>query len=81
MSFGENSTRAKVTEAYDPPLVGAEFDRASRGSESYVKDFKPLTLGVLTMEKGRGNLTLRAMEIPGTQVMDVHSIVLNLLEE
>jgi hypothetical protein len=68
----------KTTEAHDPPLVGAAEDRVSRGGESYVKDFKPLSLGVVEVKKGRGPLTLRATSIPGQGVMDVRSVVLTL---
>lgn len=81
LGFGQATVQVRVTEAHDPPLLGKAFDRVSRGSESYVKDFKPLVLGVLEMEKGRGSLTLRATEIPGTQVMDVRSLVLTAVDE
>jgi arylsulfatase A-like enzyme len=67
-----------VAEPHDPPLRGAEHDRVPRVGESYVKDFKPLRLGVLTLEKGRGQLTLRALHIPGKQVMDVRAVSLVL---
>ncbi len=80
LSFGESRIWKKLTEAHDPPLRGAEHDRASRGSESYVKDFKPLPLGRFRLEQGRGPLTLRALEIPGKQVMDVRYVVLKLVE-
>ena len=71
--------KGKVAEAHDPPLIGAAFDRASRGSESYVKDFKPLRLGTFRLEKGRGELTLRALGIPGRMVMDVRAVALTRL--
>ena len=60
----------------DPPLYGAEDDRAKRGSESFMKDFKPLRLGAISLQKGRGELSLHALEIPGSEVMDVHSVTL-----
>ena len=69
---------AMTTTAHDPPLVGAAHDRVSRGGESYVKDFKPLALGVVEVKKGRGTLTLRATDVPGKGVMDVRSVVLTL---
>jgi hypothetical protein len=69
----------KVNEPHDPPLVGAEFDRVTRGGESYVKDFRPLRLGTFQLEKGRGELTLRALVVPGRQVMDVRAVMLTLL--
>jgi len=80
LSFNDSRIRGKVTGAHDPPLFGAENDRTPRGSESYVKDFKPLRLGVLSLEKGHGQLTLRALDVPGKQVMDVRYVVLTLLE-
>lgn len=80
LSFNGSQIRTTVTEAHDPPLRGEEHDRVSRGSESYVKDFKPLRLGTLRLEKGRSLLTLRALEVPGKQVIDVRSVVLTLLD-
>ena len=56
-----------------------EHDRVVRNGESYVKDFKPLRLGVVEFKAGRGLLTLRALKVPGKQVMDVRLILLKLL--
>jgi len=81
LAFGDRRVQGKVTEAHDPPLEGAEHDRFPRDSESYVKDFRPLRLGTLQLEQGRGLLTLRALEVPGRQVMDVRCVALALLEE
>ena len=78
LRFNRSRIQGKVTEPHDPPLVGAEFDRASRGSESYVKKFRPLRLGVFRLEKGRGQLTLRALDVPGKQAMDVRAVMLTL---
>jgi hypothetical protein len=78
IGFKENRLEGAVTEAHDPPLVGAEHDRVQRDGESYVKDFKPLRLGVMTLEKGRGQLTLRALQVAGKQVMDVRAVTLTL---
>ncbi len=80
LSLGSSRVREKVTQPHDPPLVGAEFDRYDRGSESFVKDFRPLGLGTIRLEKGRGQLTLRAVEVAGGQVMDVRSVKLTLLK-
>jgi arylsulfatase A-like enzyme len=73
LSFLGSSVRGKIAEAYDPPLVGAADDRVPR-QESYVKDFRPLRLGALALKKGRGRLTLRAVETAGKQVADVRYI-------
>lgn len=78
LSFLGESVAAKVSPGWDPPLIGAEDDRVPRG-ESYVKDFKPLQLGTIRLNKARGRLTLRALNIPGKQVADVRYIVLTLL--
>jgi len=80
LHFNKSRIQGKVTEPHDPPLVGAEFDRVPRGSESYVKEFRPFNLGVFRLEKGRGQLTLRALDVPGKQVMDVRAVMLTLLK-
>lgn len=80
LSFQGSRLAGKVTEAHDPPLQGMANDRVPRGGESYVKDFKPLRLGEITLEQGRGSLTLQATQVPGKQVMDVRAIVLTLMK-
>ena len=72
--------KGKVTEPHDPPLRGAESDRTDRGSESFVKDFRPLKLGLINLPKSRSQLTLRALEVPNNNVMDVRLILLTLLD-
>ena len=79
MSFLGSRLEGKVLKANDPPLRGAENDRVPRKGESYVKDFKPLHLGTIELPKGRGLLTLRALSVPGKQVMDMRAVVLALL--
>jgi arylsulfatase A-like enzyme len=73
LSFGDSRTQARIGAAHDPPLIGAAFDRVPR-AESYVKDFHPLRLGALRLEKGRGLLTLRALAIPGKLAADVRYV-------
>ena len=80
LSFLGSGLERKVSEANDPPLLGADNDRVPRQGESYVKDFKPLRLGTIELSKGRGLLTLRALSVPGKQVMDVRSVQLTLLK-
>jgi hypothetical protein len=43
-------------------------------------DFKPLRLGNFELKQGRGLLTLRALSVPGKQVMDVRLVLLTLLD-
>jgi arylsulfatase A-like enzyme len=80
LGLGEARLRAKVSEGHDPPLVGVADDRVPREGESYVKEFRPLVLGLMELPAGRGLLTLRAVEIPGEHVADVRSVVLRLVE-
>ena len=80
LRFNQSLIQGKVTEPHDPPLIGAEFDRVPRAGESYVKDFRPLRLGVFGLEKGRGELSLRALIVPSKQVMDVRAVALTLLK-
>ncbi len=79
LSFRGESTKAKVAEAHNPPLEGADQDRVPRET-SYTKDFRPLKIGSIRLEQTRGQLTLRATAIPGRQVMDIESIALRRLE-
>jgi hypothetical protein len=74
LSFNDSRIRAQVDQAHDPPLRGGEHDRVQR-QESYVKDFQPLKLGTMRLRKAAGELTLRALEIPGSQVMDFRLIM------
>ena len=78
LQLGDSRLRAEVSQPHDPPVRGAEHDRVKR-QESYVKDFRPLRLGRIQLEKGRGQLTLRAIKIPGKQVMDFRLLMLTRL--
>ena len=76
LSFKQARVSGKIAPAWDPPLKDKE-DVLPR-SQSFSKDFRPLTLGTIKLEKGRGPLTLRALEIPGQQVADVLEVKLTL---
>jgi len=76
LRFGKNKLSGKITIPNDPPLRGMEYDRVKR-MESYVKDFKPLKMGTIHLQKGRGLLILKALDIPGSQVMDFRLMMLN----
>ena len=80
LSFNGASTTTTVSEAWDPPLRGEEHDRAKREAESLVKDFKPLKFGTFDLKPGRGELTLKALSVPGKSVMDVRLIFLTLVK-
>lgn len=80
LSLGAAKWTGTVSEAHDPPLRGAKEDRVPRQGESYVKDFKPLSLGVVEVPAGKGTLTLRAPKVPGAAVADVRAIELVLVK-
>ena len=46
-----------------------------------MKEFRPLKLGTMRLQKGRGLLTLRATDIPGKSVMDLRLVTLTLRKE
>ncbi|MBN9121106.1 MAG: arylsulfatase [Planctomycetes bacterium] len=80
LSLGAAKWAGTIAEAHDPPLRGKERDRVPRTGESFVKDFRALSLGVVELPAGKGTLTLRAAKVPGTQVADVRQIELVLTE-
>lgn len=80
LDFNGSSVHKTVTEANDPPLIGAAIDRVPRTAESYVKDFKPMSLGTFDLKAGRGQLTLHALKVPGKGVMDVRMVELVLVK-
>ena len=70
LAHGPTSISFSIAEAHDPPEYGMEEDRDPR-IESYVKDFRPLSLGEINLEKGRSMLTLSATDLPGAGGIDV----------
>ena len=80
LSFKDSKITGEVVEAFDPPLRGMENDRVER-VESYVKDFKPLPLGVMHLRKGSGMLTLKATSVPGNQVMDLRMVMFKRVDQ
>jgi Sulfatase len=73
---GDVRTSAPVTEPHDPPLRGAAEDRVPRKAESYVKPFKALPLGTVSLPAGRMTFELRALSIPGKLAADTGGITL-----
>jgi hypothetical protein len=79
LSFNDSRLQATIDTAYDPPIRGGEHDRVKR-QESYVRDFKSLKLGTIKLKKGPGQLTLRALKVPGSQVMDFRLLLFTRVE-
>ena len=66
LEFNGSRCSRVVNEDHDPPLMGVENDRVVR-NESYVKRFKPLDLGTMQLEVGKGELVLTVPDIPGDE--------------
>ncbi len=67
-----------ISEPWDPPLKGKQLDRFPR-EESYVKDFRPISLGTLELLEGPQVLTLKALAITGDFAPDIRLLVLKSL--
>jgi hypothetical protein len=78
LSLGQSKLTGKVTPGWDPPLYTNQDTIPRPPAESKMKEFKPLSLGTIRLERGRGTLTLRALEIPGKSVMDMRLVTLTL---
>jgi len=79
LSLGASAVSGKITEAFDPPLVGAESDLCPRG-EGYVKDWREFAFGEFQLPAGRGTLTLAATKIAGERAIDIRDVRLTLLD-
>jgi hypothetical protein len=78
LSFEGTLLKGKVTEAWDPPLL-ADQDVVPRGTgESVMKVFRSMTLGEVRLEPGKGELKLRATDIPGKSVMELRRVTMTL---
>ena len=80
LSFNNSQLTGKVAPGWDPPLDTNQDTVPRPPGESQMKEFRPLRLGAVHLDKGRGLLTLRALEIPGDCVMDVRRVNLTLKE-
>jgi arylsulfatase A-like enzyme len=78
LSFNGAKLAGKVAPGWDPPLYTNQDTLPRPAAESKMKEFRPLNLGSVRLEKGRGQLTLRATEIAGKTVMDMRQVTLTL---
>jgi len=79
ISFRDSKLTGKVMPGWDPPVYTNQDTIARPPAESRMKEFRPLMLGRMHLDRGRGLLTLRALETAGKSVMDVRAIHLTLL--
>jgi arylsulfatase A-like enzyme len=79
--FEDNRLSGRVEPGWDPPLYTNQDTLPRPPGESPMKEFRPLKLGTMNLKSGPGELTLRALEVPGKSVMDVRRVTLTLLPE
>jgi hypothetical protein len=79
LGCGASRLTGKVTPAWDPPLITDQDVIPRPAMESILKDFHPLSFGTVKLEKGRAPLSLRALSIPGKEVMHLRGVTLTLL--
>ncbi|MEN3942127.1 arylsulfatase [Prosthecobacter sp. SYSU 5D2] len=80
LRFKDSRLSGKVSPGWDPPLYTNQDTLPRPPAESTMKEFRTLNLGEMKLESGQGELTLRALEIPGKSVMDVRRVTLTLLD-
>jgi len=78
VSFLGRRAAGVVQPGFESPLFENQDTLPRPPAESRMKEFRPLSLGKLTLEKGRGPLTLRALAIPGQSVMEMRLLTLTL---
>ena len=78
LEFKGTKLVGKVAPGWDPPLYTNQDTLPRPAGESRMKEVRPLALGAIRLEKGRGLLTLRAISIPNRSVMDVRQVNLTL---
>lgn len=79
LTFRDIRLTGRVTPGWNPPLYTNQDTLPRPHGESQMKEFRPLKLGEISLEKGEAPLTLRALEIPGNSVMDLRRVTLTLL--
>jgi hypothetical protein len=79
VSLNGESVVTTITKPNNPPIVGMKEDRSPR-SESYVKDFRPMKMGTISLTKGKSELKLQANTIRGSQAMEFRLLMLQRIE-
>ena len=75
---GDARMTTKIDQAWDPPLITDQDVIKRPPAESIMKEFRPLGMGVVRLEKGRREITLQATQIPGRQAIDLRGIDVTL---
>jgi len=79
LSFKNSQVSKEITLTHNPPETGMEHDRVPR-IESYVKDFKPISMGSIQLQKGQGQLLLKAEELKGEEAIDLRLLLFKRIQ-
>ncbi|GIW92815.1 MAG: N-acetylgalactosamine-6-sulfatase [Pirellulaceae bacterium] len=71
LEFQGERLRAIVAEAWDPPFYTNQDTLPRPPAESPMKEFRTWKVGTIRLSRGEGELTLRALRVPGRQVMEL----------
>ena len=80
LSLNGSKLTGEVAPAWNPPLYTHQDTLPRPPAESQMKEFRPLNLGRVRLESGRGRLALRALAVRGKSVMDVRRVTLTLVK-
>ncbi len=78
LSLGTETINATISRPVESPLLGAADDRVAR-QEGYVRNWQPMTLGMMELTPGREKLRLKATEVAGSQVAEMRLIMFRRL--
>jgi hypothetical protein len=78
LSFEGTLLKGKISEAFDSPLKPEQDTITRPDGESVMRDFRTMTLGEVRLEPGKGELKLRATDIPGKSVMELRRVTMTL---
>ncbi|GAB5402436.1 MAG: arylsulfatase [Aureliella sp.] len=80
LQHGEHSVTTKVQAAHSPVAVGPEHDRVIRKTQSPMKDFAPMRLGVIQLDRGRGDLVLSAEHAETEMQLEMRLLMLRRVQ-
>lgn len=77
---GEHSIEGVVSQAHDPDLKKLTMRDPVEHQKYMVKTWKPLDLGRMRIDKGLGELVVRAMDIPGSASIELKAVELRTID-
>jgi arylsulfatase A-like enzyme len=73
LNGGGAATQAQLIHFFDPPLYDKRLERVE-SSHYVMKDFKPTSLGTISLPKGRTLLKLSVSDLQGEGAIDVYAV-------